>query len=104
MLRLALLPLQVGGEAANVDSTAVLVGMILGVILTVLIAGSAGYWVYKDASKRENNELQWGIGVAATLFFLFPIGILVLIAYVIVRGDETGTEPIQEGGAAGGDW
>ncbi|RZH68919.1 hypothetical protein [Natrinema altunense] len=104
MLQLALLPLQTGGEAANVDSTAVLVGMIIGLIIGVLIAAGAGYWVYKDASKRENNELQWGIGVAATLFLVFPIGILVLVAYVIVRGDETGTEPMQEGGAAGGDW
>ncbi|ELY84487.1 hypothetical protein [Natrinema altunense] len=104
MLQLALLPLQAGGEAANVDSTAVLVGMIIGLIIGGLIAAGAGYWVYKDASKRENNELLWGIGVAATLFLVFPIGILVLVAYVIVRGDETGTEPMQEGGAAGGDW
>ncbi|QCW04871.1 hypothetical protein [Natrinema pallidum] len=104
MVQLALLPLQAGGEAVNVDSTATLVGLIIGLIISVLIAAGAGYWVYKDASKRENNELLWAIGVAATLFIVFPVGIIVLIAYVIVRGNETQPEPVQEGGAAGGDW
>ncbi|WP_226482218.1 hypothetical protein [Natrinema amylolyticum] len=103
MLQLALLPLQAGGEAAEVDPTVVLIGMVIGFIVGVLIAAGAGYWVYKDASKREDNELLWGIGVAASLFLVFPIGIIVLIAYIIVRGDETAAEPMQEG-TAGGDW
>ncbi|WP_222915466.1 hypothetical protein [Natrinema sp. SYSU A 869] len=103
MLQLALLPLQAGGDTAGVDSTTFLIGMVIGFIIGLVIAAGAGYWVYKDASKRENNELLWGLGVAASLFLLFPIGIIILIAYIIIRGDETAAEPMQEG-TAGGDW
>ncbi len=103
MLQLALLPLQSGGEDVAVDSTTVLIGMVIGLIIAVAIAAGVGYWVYKDASKRENNELAWAVGVGALLFLALPIGILAVIAYILLRGDETTGEQLS-GGATGGEW
>lgn len=103
MYQFALLPLQGGGEEFAVDSTTMLAAMVIGFLIGVAIAVGAGYWVYKDASKRENNELAWGIGIGALLFFFFPIGIIALIVYIIFRGDETESEPMS-GDATGDEW
>ncbi|AGB33612.1 hypothetical protein C488_18685 [Natrinema pellirubrum DSM 15624] len=103
MLQLALFPLQSGGEDLPVDSTTMLAAMVIGLIIGVAITVGVAYWVYKDASKRENNELAWAVGVGALLFFAFPIGVIAVIAYVLLRGDETTTEPMG-GDATGGDW
>jgi putative membrane protein len=42
------------------------------------------FFVYRDAEKRKNNGLLWFV-----LVFLPWIGILFLIIYLIIRGDET---------------
>ena len=94
MLQLALLPLQAGGEAADIDPTTILIATVIGFIIGLIIAAIGGYWVYKDASKRENNEVGWAIGVAALLFLFLPVGIVALIVYVILRGEKTDSEPI----------
>ncbi|QLK24588.1 hypothetical protein HYG81_10665 [Natrinema zhouii] len=93
MLQFAFLPLQSGGEAPALDPTIILIGTVIGII----IAAIGGYWVYKDASKRENNELLWSIGIAALLFLLLPVGVVALIVYVIVRNDVTSGDPTQDG-------
>lgn len=99
MLRLALVPLQAGGEGFGIDPR---VALITFVVL-LLAAIGIGYWVYKDASKRDNNEYAWAIGIGF-LFFLVPlIGIGLLILYFILRGDETSAEPVQDG-TAGDEW
>ncbi|QCC58818.1 hypothetical protein NP511_10180 [Natrinema thermotolerans] len=103
MLQLALLPLQSSGEELPVDSTTMLAAMVIGFVIAVAITVGVAYWVYKDAAKRENNELAWAVGVGALLFVVFPIGILAVIAYVLLRGDETATEPMG-GDATSGEW
>ncbi|MFC6768439.1 hypothetical protein [Natrinema soli] len=103
MLQFALLPLQAGGEAADLDPTTILIATVIGLIIGLLIAAGAGYWVYKDASKRENNELMWAIGIAALLFLFFPVGIVALIVYVVLRGEKTDSEPMASE-ATGGEW
>lgn len=103
MLQLAYLPLQAGGEAAGLDSTTILIATVVGFVIGLLIAAGGGYWVYRDASKRENNELAWAIGVGALLLLLFPVGILALVLYVVLRGDETTADPVG-GDPAGGEW
>ncbi|WP_455447968.1 hypothetical protein [Natrinema thermotolerans] len=103
MLQLALLPLQSGGEELPVDSTTMLAAMVIGFVIAVAITVGVAYWVYKDAAKRENNELAWAVGVGALLFVVFPIGILAVIAYVLLRGDETATESMG-GDATSGEW
>ena len=50
---LSSVPLQAGGDA-------MLISMLIGTLIGLVIAIGAGYWIYKDASKRENNELLWG--------------------------------------------
>ncbi|MFA9502891.1 hypothetical protein ACERIM_08900 [Natrinema sp. H-ect1] len=103
MLQLALLPLQSGGEELPVDSTTMLAAMVIGFVIAVAITVGVAYWVYKDAAKRENNELAWAVGVGALLFVVFPIGILAVIAYVLLRGDETAAESMG-GDATSGEW
>lgn len=99
MLQLALVPLQTSGEEFAIDPM-VWIGVF---VVLLLVAIGVGYWVYRDASKRDNNELLWAVGTAG-LLFLFPLfGIIVLVAYVILRGDETRAEPTQDG-TTSGDW
>ncbi|WP_126664072.1 hypothetical protein [Haloterrigena salifodinae] len=81
MIDLALVPLQAGGEIPGMEY------VLIGRVIALLIGLGVGYWVYKDASKRGNNELLWAIGVGALLALLFPIGLIALIAYIIIRGD-----------------
>ncbi|WP_122088950.1 hypothetical protein [Halalkalicoccus subterraneus] len=80
--------------------TLILISQVMTVVL-VIVGIAVGYWVYKDAAKRENNELLWSIAVGVS-FLLFPIGIVVPIAYVVLRGDEAPTEP--EDTNVAGDW
>ena len=91
---LTALPLQAGDAA--------FIGMLIGALIAILIAVGVGYWVYKDASKRENNELLWAIGTGGLLFLALPIGLIAVVAYILVRGDETQAEP--QTGAADGEW
>jgi putative membrane protein len=49
-------------------------------IVQIIIA----IFVYKDAQKRKQNDLLWLV-----LIILPWIGILFLIIYVIIRGEET---------------
>jgi len=102
-LQYPLLPLQAGGDMAEIDATTLMIAMVIGFIIGVVIAAGAAYWVYEDATKRENNELAWALGIGALLLLLFPIGVVALIAYVIFRSDETTTEPMT-GETAGGEW
>ena len=92
MIELALVPLQAGEEMPGMEY------YLIGTVIALLIGIGVGYWVYKDASKRENNETLWAIGVGGLLFLLLPIGVVALVAYLIVRGDETAAEP------TGDDW
>lgn len=97
MSQLAAVPLQANGM--EIGLTAILVGFLI----VLLLALGAGYWVYKDASKRDNNEVLWAIGVGG-ITFLFPLfGIGLLVLYIILRGEETATEPVGDG-TAGGEW
>lgn len=81
--------------------TLMMISMVMSVVFLILGIVVA-YWVYKDASNRENNELLWAGATGGMMFLFFPIGIVLLIAYVVLRGDETPTEP--EGPNAGADW
>ncbi|WP_440772386.1 hypothetical protein [Natronorubrum sp. DTA28] len=94
----ALAPLQTNGEEFGMSPTLILVSTVIFLIISVVI----GYWVYKDASKRDNNEVLWAIGTAGLTFFTFIFGLVALIAYFIIRGDETPDEPPEAAG--GGDW
>ncbi|WP_436346275.1 hypothetical protein [Natronorubrum sp. FCH18a] len=99
MMQVALAPLQTGGEEFAMDPTLILVSTAVFLIISLAI----GYWVYKDASKRDNNELLWSIGTAGLTFFTFIFGLVALVAYLIVRGDET-AEGSPQDDAASGDW
>lgn len=81
MIELALVPLQAGEEMPGMEY------YLIGTVIALLIGLGVGYWVYRDASKRGNNELLWAIGVGALLALLLPIGVIALIAYLIIRGD-----------------
>ncbi|ELZ21926.1 hypothetical protein C477_04784 [Haloterrigena salina JCM 13891] len=97
MIELALVPLQAGGEMPGMEY------VLIGRIIALLIGLGVGYWVYKDASNRGNNELLWAIGVGALLALLFPIGVIALIAYIIIRGDVI-EEESRTAETTGDDW
>lgn len=99
MIQFALLPLQTDAEEFALDPTILLVSTAVILIISI----GLGYWVYKDASKRDNNELLWSIGIGGLTFLTFIFGIVALVAYVIVRGDVTPDEPIEEQ-ATGQEW
>ncbi|WP_339105422.1 hypothetical protein [Haloterrigena salinisoli] len=89
MIELALVPLQ-AGEEVTMPSTETL---LIQLAVLLLLGIGAGYWVYRDASKRENNELRWAIGAGVVMFLFPPAGVIALIVYYFVRGDATDGEP-----------
>lgn len=97
MIELALVPLQAGEEMPGMEY------YLIGMGIALLIALVAGYWVYKDASKRENNELLWAIGIAGLILLFLPIGLIALIGYVIIRGDVV-EDDRTAAEATGDDW
>lgn len=98
---LALLQAETTEDLPFDPETFAMISIVMTVVL--LIVGIAvGYWVYKDASKRGNNELLWAAGVGGLLFLFFPIGIVVLIAYFVLRGDVV--EPEAPGVEAKAEW
>ena len=91
--QVAFVLLQTDGEEPLIDPTIMYAMTAVLLVLSIVV----GYWVYKDASKRENNELLWAIGTAALLFFTFVFGLVALVAYFILRGDETAAESVETG-------
>lgn len=92
--------LQTGAnDELPIDEGTFLLAMAIGLLILLAIAIGIGYWVYRDASKRENNELAWAIGVTAVLFFFFPFGLVAPIAYYFLRGDvaEPAASPDADG-------
>lgn len=87
MIELALLPLQASDEMPGMEY------YLIGTAVALLIGLGVGYWVYKDASKRGNNELLWAAIVGGLLALLLPVGIIALVAYFIFRGDVVEEEP-----------
>lgn len=81
--------------------TLMMISLVMTVVFAVIGIG-VGYWVYKDASNRENNELVWAGATGGMTFLFFPIGIVLLIAYFLLRGDVVESEP--ETPSAAGDW
>lgn len=63
-------------------------------VLAVLYA-TLGRWLYRDASRRGSEwAWQWATGIPALLLLAVVPGLLVLIIYLLVRGDEPeGPEP-----------
>ena len=61
---------------------------LIGVI-NLLIAVLVGYWVYKDASRRHNdNAALWAVGVALASLFLSLVGFLVVFGLYLLVGRE----------------
>lgn len=86
-----------------VDMETIMMISIISSIIFLIIGIAVGYWIYKDASKRENNELAWAASTGVFMFLFFPIGIVLLIVYFVIRGEETTPEPVSEQ-ATGEDW
>ena len=72
-------------------------GVVFWIIMIFIIAGAVileiyiCIWVYRDAKKRNMDELIW-------LIIVLVFGILGLIIYLIVRNPiepEKGTQPVQ---------
>jgi len=57
MLQLALLPLQAGGEAADIDPTTILIATVIGFIIGLIIAAIGGYWVYRTLRSVKTMKL-----------------------------------------------
>lgn len=74
--------LQIPGIPAGPE---ILVFLLLLVIIGILV----GRWVYRDAKSRGSNwAWQWGVGIAVLLVPIVP-GLLVLIIYLLLRGNKT---------------
>lgn len=80
-----------------------LVSLLIAAVLAVVV----GYWVYRDASKRENNELLWALGVGFLMLMGLLFGAIAVVAYLLFRSDvtepESEPEPTQ-GEPADDDW
>lgn len=92
---LVVLQTETNGELPVDEGTFLLIALVSTLIFLVIAAG-VGYWMYKDASKRENNEVAWAVGTAGLLFFFLPAGIIAIVAYLILRGEASPPESEQE--------
>lgn len=74
------------GSALTTDPIATYLTVLA--VLAVLYA-TLGRWLYRDASRRGSEwARQWATGIPALLFLGLVPGLLVLIIYLLVRGDE----------------
>lgn len=85
------------------DEETFLIVSVVSTIVFLLIAIGVGYWMYKDAAPRENNELVWAAATGILLFMFFPIGIILLVAYFVVRGEKDPPESTDDQ-SAGEEW
>ncbi|WP_247002286.1 hypothetical protein [Halosolutus gelatinilyticus] len=92
---LVVLQSEANGELPFDEGTIMMISLA-SFVISLLLGIAVGYWVYKDASKREQSELVWALGTGGLTFLFLPIGIVLLIVYVVVRGDETTSEPVAE--------
>lgn len=87
--------LTAGGDTRTV-SPALLFGAIPGGtdlaligILNLLIAILVGYWVYRDASRRHNdNAALWAAGVGIASLFLSFVGFLIVFGLYLFVGRD----------------
>ncbi|MDQ2050293.1 hypothetical protein RBH26_07320 [Natronolimnohabitans sp. A-GB9] len=98
MLQLAPLPLQFAEEEMP-PTEVLLVSLLIAAVLAVVV----GYWVYRDASKRENNELLWALGVGFLMLMGLLFGAIAVVAYLLFRSDVTEPE-LTQGEPADDDW
>lgn len=67
--------------------------IVISAVVYLIIAIVVGYWVYKDAAKRENREIVWATITGGSLLLFLPLGIVSVVLYFVFRGDETVFEP-----------
>lgn len=69
------------GPMGPIDPTILAIAFV--VVLAVAVA--AGYWVYKDASRRGSDSPGlWAVIVGGAFVLGFLFGIVALIVYVVV--------------------
>lgn len=57
--------------------------VLVGVFVLLLLAGSAGYWVYLDGTKRGIDRAPWwGLGVLWLLLLGVVPGLIALVVYL----------------------
>lgn len=60
--------------------------LIIILLLGLAIAFLVARWVYKDAKKRGSNRpFLWGGGIGILLVVSFPLGVVALVIYLILR-------------------
>lgn len=92
-----------GTEELPFDTETIMIISIVSSIILLIIGIAVGYWMYKDALKRENSEIAWSLSTGGFMFLFFPIGIILLIAYFVIRGEKTTPGPVHEQ-SSGEEW
>lgn len=70
------------GVLAGIDLFMILIILILVLIIPFYLA----YWIYKDATKRGNDEaVLWALAAGLLTLFTFIGGFVVLTVYILQR-------------------
>lgn len=63
--------------------------LLLFGVVNLVIALLVGYWVYRDASRRNNDAAAlWGVAVGLASLFLSIVGFLIVFLLYIVVGRD----------------
>jgi putative copper export protein len=61
---------------------------VLILVVSVVVAAGASYWVYTDAQKRGRDDATlWAVGTLGGFLLAGVGGFAVLVVYLLVRGD-----------------
>lgn len=84
------IPLQFGGVPGGVELLIIiLVFLVVFVLFGLVVPLGVGYWIYRDATRHDNDDaVLWAAGTAALFYAGVIPGVIALGAYLYTRKQE----------------
>lgn len=66
--------------------------LLVILLIILLLAAVVGRWIYRDAKSRGSDwAWQWAVGIVILFLVGLVPGLLGVVIYLLIRGDQTET-------------